>query len=80
MSPTPDLRPQPSPQRAANATILQEDADWKAEKAWQTRFEHDADGVTRVAIVSGAAAPAAPAPAATPACDRDTAVRMHLDR
>ena len=66
MSPTPDLRPQPSPQRAANATIvLQEDAGWKAEKAWQTRFEHDARGVTRVAIVSGAAAPAAPAPAAT---------------
>ena len=60
------LAPAASPQRAANATIvLQEDAGWKAEKAWQTRFEHDALGVTRVAIVSGAAAPAAPAPAAT---------------
>jgi len=57
------LAPAASPQRAANATIvLQEDAGWKAEKAWQTRFEHDAHGVARVAIVSGAAAPAAPAP------------------
>ena len=72
MSPTPDLRPQPSPQRAANATIvLLEDGDLEAQKAWQTRFELDAHGVTRVAIVSGAAEPAVPAPAATaqpPAC------------
>ena len=74
MSPTPDLRPQRARICAANATIvLLEDGDLEAQKAWQTRFELDAHGVTRVAIVSGAAEPAAPAPAATAqpaACDR----------
>lgn len=54
------LAPAASPQRAdvrGNAMIvLLEDAAWEARKAWQTRFEHDARGVTRVAIVSGACA------------------------
>ena len=61
------LAPAASPQRAANATIvLQEDAGWKAEKAWQTRFEHDAHGVTRVAIERRPRRQAAPARAAPP--------------
>ena len=51
MSPTPDLRPQRARICAANATIvLLEDGDLEAQKAWQTRFELDAHGVTRVAI------------------------------
>ena len=71
MSPTPDLRPQRADVRGKRDDRLQEDAAWEARKAWQTRFEHDAGGVTRVAIVSGAAAPAAPAGG-----DRSTAASL----